>query len=161
MTGGRPTDVNFHILVVCTGNLCRSPFARALLEKRLAELGLVDIEVASAGIGAPEGRPCPQVVLEAANEWGLDLGAHRARQVGHADVELADLVLTMDRYQFDAILTAFGGDEETVHPLTQFEDGDDDPDIDDPMGLELEGTREVFSRIAACVDGVARYYAEP
>lgn len=154
-------EINFRILVICTGNLCRSPFAGALLEKRLAELDLDDIAVRSAGVAAPEGQGCPVVVLEAAREWDVDLERHRARQVGLADVEVADLILTMDRYQHAALLAAYPLDEEKVHPLAQFDDVEGLRDIEDPMGMDLDGTREVFARIAVCVENLARYYAEP
>ena len=152
--------MNFRILVVCTGNLCRSPFAEHLLRRRLGEAGLLDIAVASAGIGAMPGAPCPGNVLEAAREWELDLSGHRARQISAEDVEMADLILTMERYHYHAVRAAFAVPGDKLHPLAQFDDGEGPEDVEDPMGLPLDETREIFARIALCVDSVARYYAE-
>lgn len=154
-------EVNLRVLVVCTGNLCRSPFAEHLLRRRLRDLGLDDIEVTSAGVAAVVAAPPPANVLEAARDWDLSLETHRARQVTAADVEQADLLVTMDSFQKFSLLTAFPEAAEKIHPLTQFDVEPADDDVEDPMGMGLAGTREVFARIAACVDSLARYYAEP
>ncbi len=161
MTGTPEDGINLRILVVCTGNLCRSPFAEHLLRRRLHELGLDDIEVASAGVSAVVGSPPPANVLQAAREWNLTLESHRARQVTADMVEAADLLLTMDSFQKFSLLTAFPEAAEKIHPLSQFDEEPGDDDVEDPMGMDLPGTREVFVRIGTCVDGVARYYAGP
>jgi protein-tyrosine phosphatase len=84
------------VLVVCTGNICRSPTAAALLGARLAALG-VPARVTSAGT-VGEGAPAwPEMVAVAAEVLGLDLSAHRSRVLGRADVEGADLVIGMAR----------------------------------------------------------------
>jgi protein-tyrosine phosphatase len=83
------------ILVVCTGNTCRSPMAEALLRAELARLGL-DARVHSAGTlawggGASEGA---RAVMA---EWGIDLSAHRSRRLEPAMLRDADLALGMTR----------------------------------------------------------------
>ena len=160
MTGPRGSgEVNLRILVVCTGNLCRSPFAEHILLKKFGGLGLDDMAVASAGIGALPGTPCPANVLEAARGWGLDLTGHRSRQVALSDVEEADLVLAMEGYHYHALLAAFPKHGEKLHLLSQFDDEEEDQDVADPMGLPIEETRTIFGRIARCADTLARYYA--
>jgi protein-tyrosine-phosphatase len=151
--------VNFRILVICTGNLCRSPFGERLLRRRLAELGVRGVAVASAGIGAVPGTPCPANVLEAAHDWGLDLSGHRSRQLCAGDMEEAGLILTMERYHYRALLRAFPPHAEKLHPLARFGGGSGGDDVADPMGLSAEQTRQVFTRIASCVEAVARTYA--
>src|SRR6185312_9566962 len=86
------------LLVVCTGNLCRSPMAAALLAAR-ARQQRHPLQVTSAGIAAAVGRPAPPPVLELMAQRGLDLSEHRAQQL---TVELAqryDLVLVMESAQ--------------------------------------------------------------
>lgn len=83
------------VLVVCTGNICRSPMAAAVLAARLTELG-VPVEISSAGF-VTDDRPAPPEVLDVLDARGLDVRAHRSRRLGAADLERPDLVLCMER----------------------------------------------------------------
>lgn len=85
------------ILIVCTGNICRSPLAEAALRVRAAEAGL-RIEVESAGTHdyhAGEGAD-PRAVAAGRNR-GYDLTEHRARQIAADDFMRCEFVLAMDR----------------------------------------------------------------
>ncbi|MCA8298684.1 low molecular weight phosphotyrosine protein phosphatase [Burkholderia sp. AU30198] len=82
------------LLVVCVGNVCRSPMAQALLAARLP-----GVDVQSAGIGALDGQPADPHAIDLMRERGLDLATHRARQVMSRHVTRADLILTMDLAQ--------------------------------------------------------------
>lgn len=88
----------YRILLVCMGNICRSPTAEGVLRARLAAAGLADrVEVDSAGthdyhVGAP---PDHRSQAHAARR-GVDLSALRARQVCAGDFERFDLLLAMD-----------------------------------------------------------------
>lgn len=90
------------ILVVCVGNVCRSPMAEALLRSRLGALGL-RAHVESAGLAALVGRPADPLAQTILGERGLDLSAHRARQLLPAHVTAANLVLVMDAAQQRAV----------------------------------------------------------
>jgi len=83
------------VLVVCTGNICRSPMAAAMLAARLGERG-VPVEITSAGF-VTEDRPAPPEVLEVLDARGLDVRDHRSRRLGVADLARPDLVLCMER----------------------------------------------------------------
>lgn len=83
-----------HVLFVCTGNLCRSPIAEALLRRRLADRGIVDVVVSSAGTMGLGSRATPEA-REAAAERGGDLSEHRARRLDAGLVASADLVVAM------------------------------------------------------------------
>jgi len=86
------------ILVICTGNVCRSPMAACLLQHALPTCTVV-----SAGLAAPIGAPAdPRAALLLAQE-GCDLGDHRARAVDESLVAAADLVLVMDDFQRDEL----------------------------------------------------------
>src|SRR2546422_901671 len=86
------------ILLVCTGNICRSPLAAALLERALVERGIQGIAVASAGTGAWDGAPVSEGAYLVGLERGLDLSSHRARLLTRELVDGADLILTMARH---------------------------------------------------------------
>src|SRR5437879_8944326 len=83
------------ILLVCTGNICRSPLAAALLERALVERGIEGLAVASAGTGAWDGAPVSEGAYLVGLERGLDLSGHRARLLTRELVDGADLILTM------------------------------------------------------------------
>ena len=86
------------ILLVCTGNICRSPLAAALLERALGERAAEGITVSSAGTGAWDGAPVSEGAYLVGLERGLDLSGHRARLLTRELVERADLILTMARH---------------------------------------------------------------
>jgi len=92
------------VLVVCTGNVCRSPIAEGLLRAALeARLGDQAPSVASAGTMGWEGSGADPASVEAATERGVDISAHRARELRSEEVLAADLVLAMAREHEDAL----------------------------------------------------------
>jgi protein-tyrosine phosphatase len=82
------------ILFVCTGNICRSPFAEYLLRAELAHTG---ISVQSAGTEAVVDSPIESTTAELLRQRGLHAPSFAARQFARAMIEDADLVLTMTR----------------------------------------------------------------
>lgn len=87
-----PSEVESSILVVCTGNLNRSPLAAALLRRQLGD----HVHVASAGL-ACGGVASPSPMVRAARRLGVDLSKHRSIQVTPDALAAATLVLCMDR----------------------------------------------------------------
>ncbi len=84
------------VLVVCTGNVCRSPIAEGLLRAAFAErMGHDAPEVASAGTMGWTGSGADPNSIRAAAERGVDISGHRAREVSDEDVARADLVVAM------------------------------------------------------------------
>src|SRR5256714_12133398 len=86
------------ILLVCTGNICRSPLAAALLGRALVERGMEGLAVASAGAGGWEGAPVSEGAYLVGLERGRDLSGHRARLLTRELVDGADVILTMARH---------------------------------------------------------------
>ena len=115
-----------HILVVCVGNICRSPMAEALLRRELR--GQHGITVASAGLGALVGHAASEHSVELMAEAGIDISAHRARQIHPDMVRDADLVLVMEARHKRAIDDADPTVRGKVHRLGEWQG----KDIDDP-----------------------------
>ncbi len=135
------------ILVLCHGNICRSPFAEAALRSRL-EPAVVD--VSSAGFILP-GRPAPPLALEVASERGYDLSEHRSRVVTHADVAAADLVLVMTPEQRHDVRSRFGAPIDAVLLLGDFDPGAIERRlIRDPIERPKSVFSDVFARIERC-----------
>ena len=86
------------VLMVCMGNICRSPTAHGVLTQRVADAGLGDrIVVDSAGTHDYHvGRPPDERAQQHAARRGVDLSAQRARQLTARDFDAFDLVLVMD-----------------------------------------------------------------
>jgi protein-tyrosine phosphatase len=96
-------DARLRILVVCTGNICRSPAAAALLRARSVGFG---IEVDSVGTAAVVGHPIHPLTAAALAQVGVQDPNHRARQLSLADVAGAHLVLTAERRHRVAVIEA-------------------------------------------------------
>lgn len=83
-----------HILVLCIGNICRSPMAEAMLQA-----GLPGLTVRSAGLGALIGKSADPLSVQLMAEQGIDITGHRAQQISPSMVAQAELVLVMDMEQ--------------------------------------------------------------
>src|SRR5437762_13843299 len=146
-----------NILLVCTGNICRSPLAASLLERALRERGL-EVNVTSAGTGAWDGAPASEGAYLVGLERGLDLSGHRARLLTRELVENAHLILTMARHH-RARVDELGG-EGRVFVLGEYAGrGGDDVEVSDPFGGNLDIYRDTCQELEALASAVAERLA--
>jgi protein-tyrosine phosphatase len=147
-------------LVVCHGNICRSPYAAALLGQELTRSAQGAIQVESAGF-VGWGRPCPPIAVEVAAARGLDLSGHRSKVIAPLGVSAADLIVVMDKPQAWALRELFGRDVRDVLVL-----GDLDPEpietrqIQDPVEQPKEVFERCYSRINRCVRQLVQAVAD-
>lgn len=83
-----------HILVVCVGNICRSPMAAAILKQQYPQKN-----IDSAGIAAVIGAPADDHAITIMAAAGLDITSHVAKQISTEMVNEAELILTMSESQ--------------------------------------------------------------
>lgn len=83
-----------NILVICQGNICRSPVAEAMLKQALPHK-----QVQSAGLSAVVGHGTEPTAAEIAMAAGLDVSGHIARQLNSEIIQWADLILAMSQHQ--------------------------------------------------------------
>ncbi len=99
-------DGKFRIIIVCTGNTCRSPMAEGILKSILDHRGEDGIIVSSAGISGMDSYPAASNAIEAAKHWNIDISGHRARSLTEEMIADADLLLAMSSEHVEFILKA-------------------------------------------------------
>lgn len=124
------------VLMVCLGNICRSPTAEAVFARMLEDEGLADrVEVASAGTGAWHvGNPPDERSAAAAARRGITLRG-TAQQVRHQDFQDYDLLVAMDASNRRDLLRLAGDDQDArakVVLLRELDPEADETDVPDP-----------------------------
>lgn len=148
--GTRP----FGVLVVCTGNICRSPMAEHVLRQAFAEAGLGDtVTVSSAGtgdwhVGQGAHPPARRTLLAAGYP-----DTHVARQITRRMVDEADLVLAADRGHLRT-LRALAADPSRVRLLRSFDPDAADDEVPDPYGYPDEEFARVLAMLQAAAPGL-------
>ncbi len=135
------------ILIVCAGNLCRSPLAEALLRARLSAAGRIT-EVGSAGLIAALGHPPDELTEAVARHHGLDLSAHRSRPLEPEMIRRADLVLTMEQDQRRQMLSLTPLAAGKLYLLGHWTGSE----IADPYLQDWPAHERAYAQIAAAVD---------
>ena len=150
----------FHILVVCTGNICRSPMTVGMLRHLLPEKFKEIITVASAGTDALHGNQATAFAIQAMQYYGIDISDHRARRLSRYMVVEADLVLAMEQYHLKIIrgMQLFVAGK--THLLGRFGNFRKPYDMQDPIGGDLGMYTETAKQIHDCLDGIQSYLEE-
>ena len=113
----------YRILILCTGNMCRSPMAEGLLKSLLAKHQLSDsVEVRSAGTWASSGGAASANAVRVAAEHGIRLDAHRSTPLSRSLIEESDLILAMEPTHLEEVLTQGPEAEGRAHVLTTYAD---------------------------------------
>lgn len=139
------------ILVVCTGNLCRSPMAAVYLSHRLRQWQ-VPHEVQSAGIMAWPDRPASELARQVVASSGLSLDGHRSRPLTAELVVAADWVLVMEPWHRAWIARHFPEHAAKTVLLGTFVDGADDSVIPDPYGEDQAAYVLVWNLLRHALD---------
>ncbi len=143
------------ILVVCTGNACRSPMAEGFLKKYLKmEEGFV---VLSAGMSATDGFMPTNEAVEVMSENDIDISFYRTKPFSKAFAQSADIILVMSGVHKDFILNMMPEAKDKVFLYNEFagiKGGSED--IEDPIGQPLSTYKVVRDRIKQATEAIAK-----
>ena len=135
-----------HILVVCVGNICRSPMAEALLRSGLR--GQEEMTIESAGLGALVGHPAAEYAVELMREQGVDITLHRARQLHPDMVSESDLILVMESGHKKVIDEMDQAARGKVHRLGEWQDMDIGDPYRQPKAAFAEALQDIEDAVA-------------
>lgn len=133
------------VMVVCVGNICRSPMAEGLFR-----VAIPQVKIHSTGLSAMVGHGADPIAVQIMSGVGIDISAHRARMVTDASVRDADLILIMSEQQKQQLATQYPSARGKIFRLGEA----DKQDIPDPYQQGQEVFRAVFSLLE---NGVAEW----
>ena len=142
------------ILVVCKGNICRSPLAEAYLKHQMEKHGL-PINIYSAGLETSLGKPAHPLAQVVGTEGGLSLGKHATQPLHKDQVERADMILVMEWRQRNRLVKLYPQAKGKVFLLRQFYD-QSVLEVADPYSGTLDDFQVCFSMIKQACDVLIR-----
>ena len=151
------------ILMVCLGNICRSPLAEGIMDHYAKESGLF-WEIDSAGTGGwHTGEHPHQLSRKVAKHHGIDISRQRARVFVREDIHRFDRIFVMDQSNYEEVKRICGNEwneEKIDYLLNQLEPGKNN-EVPDPWSYPEEKYHEVFELIKnACRSFINGYLHE-
>ncbi len=145
------------ILVVCLGNICRSPIAEGVLREKLKSKG-IDMHIDSAGTGAYHVGEAPDHrAIKTAKKFGVDISQLRARQFSKNDFDEFDLIYVMDSANLSDVvsLARNKNDVAKVRLFLEAAGNKDNTNVPDPWYGGMEEFENVFYMLNEAADKIA------
>lgn len=149
------------ILMVCLGNICRSPIAEGILRQKLKKEGRTDVITDSAGTSAFHVGEAPDRRMRAtAKDNGVDIDDLRARQFTVADFDQFDLIYAMDHSNYQNILSLARTtqDREKVKMILNETEQVSESEVPDPYYGGDEGFQQVFDMLDIATEAILSKY---
>ena len=149
--------MTYSVLMVCTGNICRSPMAEGLLRHLLPSHLKAAVSVRSAGTHGLHGNRAEPFAVRAAAAYGADIGDHRARVLDAKMIKSADLVLAMEHAHLNWINGLLFLRCKYADLLGVYTNLQEAPEISDPYGRSYQAYETCAAAIVDCVPGLIDY----
>lgn len=148
------------ILMVCLGNICRSPLAHGILQHKVDQQGL-NANIDSAGTnGYHDGEYPDSRSMEVALVNGIDISYQRSRQIKRSDIEFYDLIYVMDSLNYNNVLNMTNNEQEANKVkmiMNEIEPGKN-INVPDPYYGGAEGFKNVFKMLDRATDSIIEKY---
>lgn len=141
------------VLIVCKGNICRSPFLAGYLARHSLRVPTV---FRSGGFRVDERESPPSEAVAAAKCWNVDLSSHVPRNMTAEDVKSADLVLAMEPMHYLEFAMRFFPMRRKFHLCGELGDPFDDLPVEDPFGEGPEVFGACYARLSFLGDRVIK-----
>ena len=142
------------VLVVCTGNICRSPMGEGVLRNKLARPNLSHILVNSAGTSGWDNQRPTSEAIQACSEIGIDISSLSSAPISEEMIQDADLIVAMERFHLNELLKVYNAPPEKVILLGAFHTDSPGIEIEDPYGMPVSRYRQILELICQCSAGL-------
>jgi protein-tyrosine-phosphatase len=144
------------LLFVCTGNVCRSPMAEYLMRHKLGKTS--SWQVASAGLFAASGQPPSVLAVQAMDDIGIDIRAHRSMQISDELLKKSTMIVVMTSAHLLELAARFPAVQDRTYVLGSFLP-EPATDIPDPIGGTIQTYRQTRELIALSLNNLEKYIA--
>ncbi|MFO7291541.1 MAG: low molecular weight protein-tyrosine-phosphatase [Actinomycetes bacterium] len=149
-----PDEKALKILVVCLGNICRSPAGEAALKEAASRAGL-RLEVESAGTGPWHvGEPPDPQIRAAGRRAGLEIDGVGRQITSAADLEPYDVILAMDRSNLHALRRIAPELEDRMYLYRSFDPDADSDEMPDPWGMDDAAFDDTIRWARSAAEGI-------
>jgi len=142
------------ILVVCTGNICRSPMGEGAIRYKAKKAGLSQLYIHSAGTSGWDKHEPTSEAIKACSEIGIDISSQRSDPITVQMIQKADLTVAMETYHVDRMINHYDAPAEKIFLFGDFHVDYPGIEISDPYGMPLSYYRNILQIICQCSDGL-------
>jgi len=139
------------VLMVCAGNICRSPTAEYLLKSKLAGK---NVKVSSAGLTALEGKSADSFAQELASQHGVDMSEHKGQQISTNLVTHNSVILVMEKRHLEDLCNRYPQARGKTFLLGKWLG---DKEIPDPYRQSREAFEHVYELIDSACSAWQKY----
>lgn len=141
------------IMFICTGNICRSAMAHAMLKEKAKEQKK-NIEVYSCGLFAQNGDIPTYEAIQTMKEYNIDLSSHRATNIKNSNIKDMDVILCATTNHKNGVISMYPELKNIVYTMKEYVGEKNDRDIKDPWGYSIETYKRCALEIKECIDKI-------